>query len=198
MSDHIYRIKAIGEWGLGSDLECVGHDKDTCALQSWWENVGEGLLDLKALDIPILVRAEWNNSDEPTIVLAAVDPATAVGVFDIAKHLREAHDTLHQFADRIDEFVWGELDAVLNPDSWDTTAADPAVTITWDGRGKTLAAIREHLPADWVADIGEESTLILSPQGDYDAMSFTEVGENWRIRIEGDSFAILPPKEEQS
>lgn len=205
MSDHIYRIKAIGEWGLGSDLECVGHDKDTCALQSWWENVGEGLLDLKALDIPILVRAEWNNSDEPTIVLAAVDPATAVGVFDIAKHLREAHDTLHQFADRIDEFVWGELDAVLNPDSWDTTAADPAVTITWDGSDEVLGEIARLFPTSTLyphTHIQGRNAF-----GDIrivDYARYPKTGSagilvlGGRIRIEGDSFAILPPKEEQS
>lgn len=155
MSDHIYRIKAIDGWGLGSDLECVGHDKDTCALQSWWENVDVGLLDLKALDIPIPVRAEWNNSDEPTIVLAAVEPA---------------------------------------------------VTITWDGSDEAFDAIVEALPHGMGVlfdDIDADELDEPMP-----ALQLREISSKFptrgfivpmgRIRIEGGSFAILPPEGEQS
>jgi len=105
MSDHILHITEVTKYGTEYDLECVGHDKKTCNLQTWWFNEWDDLLKLDPIDIPIPVRAEWNNSDEPTIVLAAVEPA---------------------------------------------------VTITWDGSDEVL------------------------------------------IRIEGDSFAILPPEEVQS
>lgn len=70
MSDHILHITEVTKYGTEYDLECVGHDKKTCNLQTWWFNEWDDLLKLDPIDIPIPVRAEWNNSDEPTIVLA--------------------------------------------------------------------------------------------------------------------------------
>ena len=144
MSDHILHITEVTKYGTEYDLECVGHDKKTCNLQTWWFNEWDDLLKLDPIDIPIPVRAEWNNSDEPTIVLAA---------------------------------------------------AEPAVTITWDGSDHAAKAINDALPDGAAASPAETSVyghLGIKSAGDHPR--YASIEADWRIRIEGDGFAILPPE----
>lgn len=151
MSDHILHITEVTKYGTEYDLECVGHDKKTCNLQTWWFNEWDDLLKLDPIDIPIPVRAEWNNSNEPTIVLAA---------------------------------------------------AEPAVTITWDGSDEVLGEIARLFPTSTLyphTHIQGRNAF-----GDIrivDYARYPKTGSagilvlGGRIRIEGDSFAILPPEE---
>lgn len=152
MSDHILHITEVTKYGTEYDLECVGHDKKTCNLQTWWFNEWDDLLKLDPIDIPIPVRAEWNNSDEPTIVLAA---------------------------------------------------AEPAVTITWDGTDAAHGAIEELLRPLGVTillddiDADELDEPMPALQLRNISSAFPTVGfitPMGSIRAEGDSFAILPPE----
>lgn len=71
--------------------------------------------------------------------------------------------------------------------------------IVWDGSEASAKAINDALPDGHTASPAETSVyghLGIKSAGDHPR--YASIEADWRIRIEGDSFAILPPKEEQS
>lgn len=75
-----------------------------------------------------------------------------------------------------------------------------AVTIVWDGSEASASAIANVLPGAWEVDScypGWLDIWQMAPD-DGEAFPWARLRPGWRIRIEGGSFAILPPEECQS
>lgn len=69
------------------------------------------------------------------------------------------------------------------------------VTITWDGSDHAAKAINDALPDGAAASPAETSVyghLGIKSAGDHPR--YASIEADWRIRIECDSFVILPPE----
>ncbi|OPZ65837.1 MAG: hypothetical protein BWY85_00327 [Firmicutes bacterium ADurb.Bin506] len=78
------------------------------------------------------------------------------------------------------------------PDVGWVEVSDP---ITWDGSDHAAKAINDALPDGAAASPAETSVyghLGIKSAGDHPR--YASVEADWRIRIEGDSFVILPPR----
>lgn len=75
--DHLLHVKIEAEGCLVLRVKCIGHNEESCNLQSWVEANGpEGLItdDIPENAFPAPLRTEWDNSEAPTLHYAPQHP----------------------------------------------------------------------------------------------------------------------------